>query len=273
MLTQSAPAIIQALTGVLPTAAVQQLVQALGNCSQPLTHRGPVNFSPSEPRQAGPGYVVGGRWNPQSPDLSDLLSRITDLLGADVDVPGWGGPGGTNNYNYGGDNFSFPINQEFNVNTYQGGQNVYNGGDTYSNNTYSNSSYSTNVNASNVNTTNINTTTINNFPVQGGGGGFWGGAPVGFPFQPPPAPRQQLALNRGQIGSFLTGKGRYKKAKASGTASITPVTGATFDPDTCTVSLTYGSAVTVVTGIGHDDEDVAGLTESPATAVISGTLI
>lgn len=273
MFTQSAPAITNALSGALTPQVIQQLTQALGNCGQPLTHRGPVNFSPSGPSQFGPGYIIGGRWNPQSPDIADLLGRITDPNGTDVDVPGWGGPGGANNYNYLGDTFQFPINQDFNVNNYQGGPNVYNGGDTVNNNSYSNNTYSNNVNTNNVNTTNINTTTINNFPAPGGGGGGpWGGNVTNV-FPPgPPGGNQRLALNRGEIGPFLTGQGQYQKAKASGTATITPVTGATINPDTCVITLTYGSAVTVVTGIGYDTENITGLSDGTDTAVISGTL-
>jgi len=40
--TQAAPQIVKALAGVLPDGAVRQLMQALGNCNQPFTSRGPV---------------------------------------------------------------------------------------------------------------------------------------------------------------------------------------------------------------------------------------
>ena len=52
MYTQSAPSLMNALSGYLPDAAVRAVVQALGNCQQPLAHRGEVVAK--QQRQAQP---------------------------------------------------------------------------------------------------------------------------------------------------------------------------------------------------------------------------
>lgn len=46
MLTSQMPALTRALSGVLPPNALKQLTQALGNCNQEVTHRGPVSIVP-----------------------------------------------------------------------------------------------------------------------------------------------------------------------------------------------------------------------------------
>jgi len=47
MLTQAMPQFAQALQGAMPDATVRSLMQALGNCNQPLEHRGPVSITPA----------------------------------------------------------------------------------------------------------------------------------------------------------------------------------------------------------------------------------
>jgi hypothetical protein len=76
MLTQVIPSLIQAMSGNMPEAAVRQLAQTLGNCNQPLQHRGAVSVTPTPARPAtrggghtgtyGEGGVFGdeGSWNP-----------------------------------------------------------------------------------------------------------------------------------------------------------------------------------------------------------------
>jgi hypothetical protein len=66
MLTQAMPALASSLRGVMPDYAVRALMQALGNCNQPLVHRGPVSFQPQGPPQNGPGFYRGDQWNPNS---------------------------------------------------------------------------------------------------------------------------------------------------------------------------------------------------------------
>jgi hypothetical protein len=76
MLTQVIPSLIQAMSGNMPEAVVRQLAQTLGNCNQPLQHRGAVSVTPTPARPAvrggghtgtyGEGGVFGdeGSWNP-----------------------------------------------------------------------------------------------------------------------------------------------------------------------------------------------------------------
>lgn len=123
MLTQSMPAVIRALQGVLPPAAVKQLTQALGNCNQPLTHRGAVNLQPASPRQTGPGTYGGGQWSVN--EYGDLIQQDSQSFYDMADYSSnW------NSYNYGGDSFYFPTTQNFNVinNFAPGGTNL--GGET-----------------------------------------------------------------------------------------------------------------------------------------------
>lgn len=109
MLTQSMPAIVRALQGVLPPAAVKQLTQALGNCSQPLTHRGNVNIQPFNPLESGgPGAYGGGQWNVN--EYGDLIQQDSQAF---YDLPGYSSD--WNAFNFGGDNFYFPTSQNFSI--------------------------------------------------------------------------------------------------------------------------------------------------------------
>ena len=119
MLTQATPAIITALQKVLPPAALKQLTQALGNCGQPLSHRGPVNLQPAMPRQSGGRGVYGGAGADGSPAKTWNTQSYADLLPfnerAFYEIPGIGGPGGTTNNNYYGDTFNFPTTNNYNI--------------------------------------------------------------------------------------------------------------------------------------------------------------
>jgi len=173
--TQSMPALVKALTGVLPDGAVRSLMQALGNCNQPYASRSAQNFQ--EPEQLGNvnGVYAGGRWNPsQYPGL--LPSAGSPGF---VDIPGGGGwqggdyyGGNTNVNNYGGTSFFFPTSQEFALNNYYGGPILNVGG---------NSTFNT------IDATNINVSYINNTFVGGGGGtvvsggGGTGATPIPLP--------------------------------------------------------------------------------------------
>jgi hypothetical protein len=168
MFTQSMPALAQALSGALPEAALRQLMQSLGNCQQPLTHRGSVNFQPPEATGAG-GLARPGAW--KTSDYRDLLPNAgQDVF---VDMPGYGGGGGiTNTNNYDGNQFSFPINQDFNYTNYFGGDTFNVAGDSTFNNTFNN-----NITTSTLTTNNINATYINNTYVgQAGRDGVDGAA-------------------------------------------------------------------------------------------------
>lgn len=164
MFTQSSPALVNALLGTLPDNAVRALTQSLGNCNQPLTHRGAVNLQPSNPPQDGPGIYtdqLSGQWNPA--DYSSLLPNTSTA--AAVDIPGWDSADGPNNRNFYGDNFNFPTSQEFAINNYYGGPNTYVGGNTFLEN-----AYTTNQTTVNHSVENLTVKTINGQPVAGPAG-------------------------------------------------------------------------------------------------------
>ena len=166
MLTQAAPALVNALSGSLPDNAVRALMQAIGNCTQPLSHRGPINLGPRSPGETGPGSWSGGAWNPF--DYPDLMPDSSAAHGRPdmVDVPGWGSPGGWGSTNYGGDTFNFPINQNFSLNNFYGGPSVYNAGDQFTNNSYTTNQKVTNQ----IDARRINVQVINGRPVRGDAG-------------------------------------------------------------------------------------------------------
>jgi hypothetical protein len=111
MLTQAMPALSQALQGALPPHTIRRMMQALGNCNQPLEHRGPVAISPTQARQSGPGfYNAGGSWDPS------IVQSITDVAslqnnGGLVDSPG-------SVTNFTGDSFLFNNNANYSTNLF-----------------------------------------------------------------------------------------------------------------------------------------------------------
>lgn len=136
MLTQATPSIVKALQGVLPPNALKQLTQALGNCNQPLTHRGDVNFQPDWSQGNDRGvYGANGRapWN--SADYRNLFPQMGDNFFIDIAQPGTTIDGRTFT-NYGGNVFDFTSRSNFNVTQIHGGPTIYNGGDTIFNNDY-----------------------------------------------------------------------------------------------------------------------------------------
>jgi hypothetical protein len=198
------PALAQALSGALPEAALRQLMQSLGNCQQPLTHRGAINIQP--PRNTGAGGLARpGTW--RTSDYQNLLPSA----GQDgyFDIAGGGGRGGTtvtsnNSTNYDGHQFQFPINQDFNYSNYYGG-------DTFNvagNSTFDNSTV-TNLKAGDMTVSRLTVTNridnITNFFGGGDGGGQGGGGEVGpgggggggfggFPFPGVPQPAETRVI-------------------------------------------------------------------------------
>ena len=64
MLTQLMPALARSLGNTLNQNDLRSLMQVLGNCNQPLQHRGPVNLAPTMPQfGAGGGMYNGDYWN------------------------------------------------------------------------------------------------------------------------------------------------------------------------------------------------------------------
>lgn len=175
MLTQSAPALWNALSKSLPPAAVQQLVGALGNCRQPLAHRGDMSLQPSGPQLLG-GVLGGGQWNPR--DYQDLLPESHQITNVYNDNSQFlierAGDSYNNTSNYYSDQFYFPTNLEFSNNNYFGGPTFHVEGNTYH----------SNVDARTLNVTNLTVQTINDQQVPGapglrGGDGALG--PAGAP--------------------------------------------------------------------------------------------
>lgn len=174
MLTQAMPALAQALSGVLPDAAVRQLMQALGNCQQSLSHRGSVSLDPVQSTGKA-GLRRPGAWNPAQ------YTRLLPTTGFDspwrnVDIPR-----GTNGYpqmtnNYGGVGLDLPIDNAFATNNYYGGPTFNVGG----NSNFDNSTHQ-NISISNGTVTNLRVQNINNLPIgdlggsgsDGTGGGFF----------------------------------------------------------------------------------------------------
>lgn len=246
MLTTSIPALTKALAGVLPEAAVRQLTQSLGNCAQPLAHRGPINVQPTNNpfalNGAGPGAIGGGTWNPYP--YQGLLPT-TDQAN-NVDVPGYS-QGGWNLNNNSGGNFFFPTNQEFTTNSYYGGPTFNVAGDTNFTNQY----------VDNSTVTNLTVEYINGEPVAGRDGidglrgerGLAGPAGTpgedgidgfngfdGLPGAPGAAGRDGRNANAGNL--------RFR----STTSTINYVTDVTFDPQTCTVKPTKAKVTFLIDG-------------------------
>lgn len=252
MLTQSAPSIVNALAGVLPPNASRALLQSLGNCNQPLAHRGNLQLAPPNPRESGPGYVSGGGWNPQ--DYADLMPQLGQS--GNVDVPGYGAPGGWGSSNYYGDQFNFPVNQLFTTNQYLGGPNVYNSGSQYVTN-----SYSENITTNNMVTENLEVTNINGIPVAGPAGPAGNDGMNGLPGAPG-APGQagvvfvgglggRLRQTTKRIGPYLVGEPHVPLARSIFAVPRVIRIPATFeiDPETCEVSVTAFDEKTVIEAV------------------------
>lgn len=162
MFTQAMPPYIDALRQAVPPNAVGPMAQALGNCAQPLTHRGGINFAaPRRPNQNG--TFNGGAWNPA--DYQNLF-------------PGSGGPYNQGSYqnqvDLGGMNvtwnegnrynsqFFFPTTVQFTPNNFFGGPTVHvSGGQQidYITNEY--------FDGDTVNVNNVTTQVFNGDPVAG----------------------------------------------------------------------------------------------------------
>lgn len=162
MFTQSAPSLFNALSGYLPDVAVKAVVQALGNCQQPLAHRGSVTLAAPQPTNRS-GVMAGGMWNPQQyqyvfPQNSSQYYYEAPNIGGYTN-------GDWFSTNYDGSQFSFPTNQEFAANSYYGGPTFNVGGNSFFDNTYANNATYQNLHSNNVTSQNVNLTSINNSPL------------------------------------------------------------------------------------------------------------
>lgn len=139
------PALAQALAGVLPDQSVRALMQALGNCQQPVSSRGGLNVQQPDSTNSQ-GLVNPGQWSPASvpqgylPTSSAGSNRypISSSPGvnynsytlADIpQPPGFTSSSFSANF-YGGAQFSFPIDQTFTLNNVFPGPSVNYGGST-----------------------------------------------------------------------------------------------------------------------------------------------
>jgi len=175
--TQAAPQLVKALTGVLPDGAIRQLMQALGNCTQPYSSRAATNIQPNNSLGNRNGVYTGGRWNPS--DYPGLIPAA-GLPQGSYELPSQGGytSGDWNMSNYGGNSFYFPSSSDFNLNSYFGGPTFNVGGNT----TFENQNV-VNQTVTNQVAQNITVQSINGIPVGGGGGAPSGSAP-GDPADP-----------------------------------------------------------------------------------------
>lgn len=121
MFTQQAPALTRALRNALQPGQLEQLTRSLGNCQQPLAHRGPVHIAPPASLARNNRGVYGpGTWDPaQYPGLipSSGNAGLYDIGG--MDAPVW------NSGNKYASAFNFPTEQYFTQNQFFGGPQVY----------------------------------------------------------------------------------------------------------------------------------------------------
>jgi hypothetical protein len=220
MLTQAMPALAQALSGVLPDTAVRQLMQALGNCQQSLSHRGSVSLDPVQSTGKN-GLRRAGAWNPA--DYTRLLPNTGyDLPWRTVDIPrgSMGYPQMTNNY--GGPGLDLPIDNAFATNNYYGGPTFNVGG----NSNFDNSTHQ-NINVANGYVNNLRVQTINNQPIGDLGGGGGDGTGSGTPFFAGSSTSSNFAtgvLPPGRIAyqKILTGtRGKYLPIKVPQVDTVT----------------------------------------------------
>jgi hypothetical protein len=204
MFTQSAPALWNSLTRALPPAAVQQLVNALGNCRQPLSHRGDVSLQPSQ-QQLSQGVLDGGRWNPRDyqdlfPETHQINYTANDNRQFLIERAGDRYDNSTNLYS---DQFYFPTNVAFNNNSYFGGPTFHVDGNTFVSNVDARSMNVTNLNVEYINNTNVANygTPVPPGRSSGGGPGADGAlGPGGAPGDAGAAGRDGLAGARGPAG-------------------------------------------------------------------------
>jgi hypothetical protein len=260
MFTQAMPAYANALR----SGAMFPSMQALGNCQQPLSHRGGVNFSPG-PGKNDRGVYTSPVWNPsQYPGLFEGGPSSADFAGVNAT---WNAG---NRYD---SQFFFPTDQFFTQNQFFGGPQVHVVGGAQID--------VLNVPAlegGNVQVTNLTTQTFNGDPVVGppgpagapgavgragvpGGPGRDGAMPQGqfaplrylnginprVEFVPEPVAKNHRYVKDAWLAPFVS-VGVPTNAISGGSVTVSTVevvvpTGVSFDPNTCTV--TFSSTTTI----------------------------
>jgi len=259
--TQSMPALAQALSGALPEAALKQLMQSLGNCQQPLTHRGAINILPPDSTGVG-GLARPGTW--RASDYTNIMPQAGD--NAYVDVAGnidnsqHNTTNTLNTNNYGGNSFSFPLNNKFNYTNYYGG-------DTFNvagNSNFDNSTHTTlkagDLFVSNLFVNNVYNNYNNGGGDGGGGGDNGGGMGGGGPGGPGVAPPQVPVPASTQVSTFLK--------DVSGTGNVICPTVSSAKIKDANVSLTKENTSIDVTVTGSVSVPVA---KSGSLAAIKAT--
>lgn len=121
MFTQQAPSLVRALREVLTPGQLEQLTTSLGNCQQPLAHRGPVHLAPPASLGRNQRGVYGpGAWDPaRHPGLVPAAGSPGLYEIGGMQPPVW------NSGNRYASGFNFPTEQFFALNNYLGGPQVY----------------------------------------------------------------------------------------------------------------------------------------------------
>lgn len=208
MLTQAIPSLVKALQKTMDPSTLKAFTQALGNCAQPLTHRGPVNSAPVSIDSRSfeyPQVDYGDTWNVTNYiggdnffgdtynnydgdysyiDLGDINNifndrrqyhnLLTEINEGDTFVDIAGDTVNNINNNINNSSFSFPTNNFFATNIDNRVTNV-NNQNSYTNNQYTNNSVTNNSVVNNITINNVN-----GKPVRG---------PAGPPGAPGPAGR------------------------------------------------------------------------------------
>lgn len=270
MLTSTMPAVIKALQQTLDPTTLKAFTQALGNCNQPVTQRGPVDVQQNNYFLRGGEYPGQGdsfgystynynQYNPffqniYAPNFGDF-NPIFPIPNPPISIlPPDLGPGDNrvdlgdtinNNINNNLYTSQFFFNNDQTFNNIGGPTNNFFGGDTYISRSYTDNS-TTNV----TNTTNLNVTNINGNPVQGPSGppgrpgsdgrdgrdGAPGapGAIVPFPFPvivpPQVPPPANIGLTPKDYKVLVPGSEPYVEVP-----KFKLVGQPSFDPDTCTI--------------------------------------
>lgn len=242
MYTQQAPAIIRALRDVLQPEQLEQLTHSLGNCQQPLAHRGPVALVPPASLGRNNRGVYGpGAWDPaQYPGLIPTAGQPGQYEIGGMQPPTW------NSGNQYASGFSFPTNQFFALNNFNGGPQVYINNSNIDNIT--NQTFQGNTAA----VTNLTVQTINNQNIPGAAGPPGAAGQDGLPGAPGgPGVAGFFPVGQFRPIRYLTGikprleRVRWEKPRYVTDAWVRPVA-VTLDPDTCEVSVTHTSAASTL---------------------------
>jgi len=101
MLTNAMPAVMRALQGSLPPAALKQLTQALGNCNQQLTHRGDISVRPDAWSYANNNNGTYDGYPPSNSEYNQYVNNNGYSEYADVNNQYYNNPNYNTSIDYG----------------------------------------------------------------------------------------------------------------------------------------------------------------------------